>query len=157
MKEQIKPTQEEKEQYFAAHWLQRVLVINAGYNNLYHINHQWISVLQDESHLELTSLADITDEDAIEVAKIYKSNVRGYGLLGAAGVVKEEFLRAGKEFCKRLDGNFWNDFANILNMLAAFDFLRSKGYALPWRRYTVEHLISLGWLKLRQKGDNNNG
>lgn len=31
------------------------------------------------------------------------------------------------------------------------DYLRSKGYAVPWRDLSVDDLVSYGWAKLRQK------
>jgi len=110
-----------------------------------------------KTYLLLKPLSSITDEDAIEVSNVYKSNVRGYSTIGAAGVPREEFVRAGLEFCKRLDGNYWNNFANIYNMLAAFDLLRSKGYALPFMGLSVDEMVQAGWIKLSEKGDKGNG
>lgn len=104
--------------------------------------------LQDKDYLLLKPLSKITNEEAIEVAKIYQSNIRGLSLLGIAGVSKQEILRAGLEFCKRIDGNYWNNFANVFQMLSAFDYLRSKGYALPFMGYSVEDLVSFGWVQL---------
>lgn len=34
--------------------------------------------------------------------------------------------------------------------LQDFDFLRSKGYALPWMDLSVEDLVNYGWVKLKQ-------
>ena len=30
-----------------------------------------------------------------------------------------------------------------------YDFLRSKGYAIPWMGISVEHMVFSGWLKLK--------
>lgn len=35
-------------------------------------------------------------------------------------------------------------------VLEAYQYLQSKGYALPFMGYTVEELIEAGWIKLIQ-------
>lgn len=37
--------------------------------------------------------------------------------------------------------------------IAIVDFLRSKGYALPWNGISVEEQIEFGWIKLKQYND----
>lgn len=32
--------------------------------------------------------------------------------------------------------------------LHAVDYLRSKGYAIPFMEYSVEELVNLGWMRL---------
>lgn len=134
-KNTIKPTQDEKEQYFAAHWGQDVIkdVNNSGELCTYPVERSNMYRFE-ESHLELTSLADITDEDAIEVAKMT------YG--------------------KNLNTADWgrytleNDIPKGAYKMSidVTDFLRSKGYAIPFRNYSVQDLQDFGWLKLIQKG-----
>lgn len=38
--------------------------------------------------------------------------------------------------------------AKYLFSLEIYDYLRSKGYAVPWNGITVEELVELGWIKL---------
>ena len=89
--------------------------------------------------LSLTSLADITDEDAIEVAYI----------LGRDQLP----LHHGKLFIKRLLGErFGNASDNCYlsyTTIWCADYLRSKGYALPYRGYSVQELIEAGLIVLK--------
>jgi hypothetical protein len=34
------------------------------------------------------------------------------------------------------------------------DYLRSKGYALPWMDLSVEDLVEYGWIKLKENYEN---
>lgn len=74
----------------------------------------------------LTPLSAITDKDAIEVAKIY------WG--------KTDFTSI--DHTKRV-------LDSLIQKTDVVDYLRSKGYALPWKKYSVEQLIEMGWLKLK--------
>lgn len=43
-------------------------------------------------------------------------------------------------------------FNDIVNLpYTDIDFVRSKGYALPYNGITVNEMIQAGWIKLRQK------
>ena len=95
--------------------------------------------------IELTPLSNISDDDAIEVAKIANW-----------GPLHSDRVKAGKSIVNGkfgIDSNAVNpddeDYDTILNYIPVFDFLRSKGYALPFRGVDVETLISWGWVKLK--------
>jgi len=87
----------------------------------------------EDWYLELKSLSAITDEDAIEM-----------------GVINN--WRRGVDFSI--------DVANYRNMAKFFDkgelgmnyetvdYLRSKGYALPFMGLSVEEMVQAGWIKL---------
>lgn len=82
-------------------------------------------------YLSLKPLSSISDEDAIEVAKMYWGN--NYS----------EFpLKTDKIAHSRL----------ILPTMATrtdiADYLRSKSYALPFMGLSVETLVEYGWVKL---------
>lgn len=99
-----------------------------------------------ECYLELTPLSDITDEDAIEVANIMD--------VDPVLLTKDEFhLRFGKEGdCIGIwfDGEILIDGEQCpLFILQVYDFLRSRGYLLPFRNYTTAQLIEMGWVKLK--------
>lgn len=95
-------------------------------------------------YLELTSLSDITDKDAIEVAKIVRSKkeeqIVSEGKAAVQGVIGERifnssfFIRPTPE-----------------NTIGIVDYLRSRGYALPWMGVSVEEQIKRGWIKLKTK------
>lgn len=133
-------TLENKAKFFAQYWGQNILryhnagvhtivdenVLNPKKNN---IKHSW---------LELTPLSAISDEDAIEVAL----------LCGGANSVSH-----GKEILKAVFGNHFNNRYSS-NPPAGYytdiiDFVRSKGYAVPYLNLTVNQMIEYGWVKLK--------
>ncbi len=87
----------------------------------------------------LKSLKDITDEDAVEVAKIC------------------EFTNQNSFTCKVFVENyFYNQYtidrpySFTHNVSQSIDLLRSKGYALPWMGLSIEQLIEYGWVKIQE-------
>ena len=70
--------------------------------------------------LVLTALEDITDEDAIEVAKMNKYT---HGVNDAA------FVRVGKDILKRI---FIDKQSNMCLPYESADYLRSKSYMIPF-------------------------
>ncbi len=83
-----------------------------------------VSLIREIQYIELKPLSKITDEDAI-------SMFRG---------VERNYTDAKQ---------FLDDYKAIgfLEQSEA-DYLRSKGYALPFMEYSVEDLISFGWVRL---------
>ena len=129
---------ENKAKFFALYWGQNVLPVSfwGSANDIsYHIFRPQNEYDFNNSWLNLKPLSSISDEDAIEVSKI-----RG---------VRNNLSFFGKEFI----GNLFNDlYISELVSTAerdnTIDFLRSKGYALPWMGLSVEKLIEAGWIKL---------
>lgn len=90
-------------------------------------------------YLKLKPMSQISDEDALKAVD----------LLGKSNNSSEESRIF--QFKKLFESpNFWVNQTNIplVKMLKVFDFLRSKGYALPFMDYSVEQLIEMGWVKL---------
>jgi len=91
--------------------------------------------------VELTPLLAVTDEDAIEVAKFI-----GFD----KGINQKAYIKVGNHVCKNiLDGRM-----HMMNPIHAFnmlDYLRSKGYALPWMNVSVDQQIEYGWIKLKNE------
>lgn len=79
----------------------------------------------DDEYLLLTPLSDITEEDA-----------------------KEVNIDSAKAFHEYYDN--CRDLSEMLDV-GSIDYLRSKGCALPYLNYSVEDLIKLGWIKLKEK------
>lgn len=78
--------------------------------------------------IELIPLSDISDEDALEF-----SDIRKIGLPS---------IKLGKRMIEMfVNGDDIN--------LEEVDYLRSKGYALPWMNLSVDALVKIGWVKLR--------
>lgn len=87
--------------------------------------------------LELTPVISVSDEDAVEVSRIM-------GLY-------DQYAIIGRIFCTREFDNS-NDMKETMlyNMhCEAVEYMRSKGYAMPWRGVTVKKQIEYGWIKLK--------
>jgi hypothetical protein len=128
----------EKERYFAAHWGQPVLIwFNAGVSRCVEtVNRESIRLTSVTSYLELTSLSDITDEDAIEVANIL-------------GIRKDVSNKLRIEWA--INSLNENRTLKAIQGAMAYDYLRSKSYALPFNGKSVEELIELGWLRVTKE------
>lgn len=148
MKEQIKPelNNESKARFFAQHAGQKVF-FTSHLQDKPHINNWGSKLINKSDFLLLTNLSDITDEEAIKVAKLMypKDNHND-----------KDCLIWGKEIVVEiLQGQTDKDVVWFAGILPVIDYLRSKGYALPWMGLSVEDLVNAGWVKL--KGVNNNG
>lgn len=130
-------TLENKAKFFAQYWGQKVV----SWSNIIEIklkSNILINELEESDALELTPLSDITDEDAIKVAKI-ENNYENALIRGK--VIIQTFLEYSD--CS-------HSMKNSDQLLELIDFLRSKSYALPWMGLTVEKLIEYGWVKLKK-------
>lgn len=135
---QMENTLENKANFFAQYIIAEPQVWtsnSAGYLNVdtYHLN---VRFGFEKRYLILTPLSQITDEHALEVAKMLrypkvKSNLH---LL---------------EMVKRDLHSYFN-FTNRNVPLKVSDYLRSKRYALPWMGLSVDKLISFGWIMLKE-------
>ena len=120
-----------KSRFFAQYWGQKVMKKNIeGLENFYSEPDGFIHSMTKDSHLflELKPLSKITDEDAEHIMQL-EAFIDGF--------LSDDFL----EFLIDLKKGHCNKFEVV-------DFLRSKGYALPFMEYSVEDLISFGWVQL---------
>lgn len=92
----------------------------------------WIGHLIINGYLELKPLEDITDED--------------FNLITNDGIMNPDPSIGDPVFTFEVGGLRLSD-------LTTTDFLRSKGYALPWMGLSVEKLVEYGWVKLKEKKD----
>jgi hypothetical protein len=127
-----------KSKIFAPYYKQKVLIHTKaksleGYPFVLH------SLLEkdiDNYSLWLTSLENITDKDAIEVA-ILLGYDREY----------HDKINLGKKFLNEI---FLNNSSYLYSsILLCFQYLQSKGYALPYMSYSVENLVKLRVYKLK--------
>ena len=104
--------------FIALYWGQEVLV-NSSTGETLHVDQS--KVLEHKSwSLLLKSLENISNEDA---------NHCGFGSIKTAQL-------------RLLSGDF------IPNLyLDSSDYLRSKGYLLPFRQYSTEEILSMGWAR----------
>jgi hypothetical protein len=119
-------TNELKAKFFALYWEQEVLYYGASMQVVCEISFPKYFEITDY-HLTLKPLSSITDEDAIEVAKI--SNI------------PNEWAFYKKAY---QSGYYCTDMIT----LDVADYLRSKGYILPFMNISVEEMIEAGWVKL---------
>ncbi|MDE5507752.1 hypothetical protein KRE40_03685 [Elizabethkingia meningoseptica] len=87
----------------------------------------------NHSYLELKSLEDITDDDALHIAKSMYTAIPDY-----------QTISNGKCMVSCHENQIG------LELLQS-DYLRSKCYALPWMGLSIEKLVEYGWVKLRNK------
>lgn len=161
MKSEITP--ENKAKFFAQYWGQDVLS-----SDMYGDNGTIYSLTMKEDScndkwLLLKPLSSISDEDAIEVAKIACPELFHTRKSGHY-IERREFENGWitvkhdinyKSVDIDIDGYIlvYNEsddggYDRNPNMVHAIDYLRSKGYALPWMGLTVEEMIEAGWVKL---------
>ena len=109
--------------FFAQYWGQQVQRYEN--NNYKKVVNGFIETnLQDKDYLLLKPISKITDEDAISM---YRGLERNYE---SANQFLEDYKSIG--FLEQSE----------------VDFLRSKGYAVPFMNYSVEDLVKMGWVQL---------
>lgn len=85
-------------------------------------------------------LSQITDEDAIEVSLIHGGDKKSY--------TNDELIKGGKIILKSsFTPNGFSD-SPMSFIIETIDYLRSKGYALPYMGLTVEQMVKAGWMQL---------
>ena len=129
-----------REKLFAQYWGQKVLTFNDEYESTdaYLVD----GSIDEDVKLLLTPLKLISDEDAIEVTEMC-----GVGQLSNT---KKDLTRIGREIVlfPYLEGKSIRTVRQDI-WLQVSDFLRSKGYALPYLGVSVEQQIDYGWIKLK--------
>jgi hypothetical protein len=130
------------------------------------------------SHRKLiqTPLQKITDEHAIEVAKLYhpgndrcevlRKDNKGYfkidvdssSSLESSLVIELNFYKAyGTSYSSNIHGGDYNSLINELAHISVYQYLQSKGYAIPYycpianRIVTVKEQVSEGWIVLKEE------
>ena len=135
----LENTLENKAKFFAQYWGQYVLYFTSDF--LRKIDNLTLDSIENDDYLELKHISQISDEDAIEVSKIF-------GLGHLSGAIKELILSIFRTSIN--DSGTTSSTNGIKNWLHVFDYLRSKGYALPYMDLSVEDLVEYGWIKLKE-------
>ena len=125
---------ENKENFFMIYWKQDVAIKNKSIGPVFkfEVNESTITDI-DNYLLKLKSISEISDEDAIEVAKIY-GWIKILSDNGNANAMRI-YLTKSDNAAILATNKDWE----------ILDFLRSKGYLLPWMGISTEELISRGW------------
>lgn len=160
-------TTKNKEKLFAQYWGQKYEYRNEfgrffGHVGDFHFSRNVLDI-NKSCTLNLKSLSSITDEDAIVVSRF-----------AMKGKIVNKILRRSNRIAIHMVDNIntnqkymiliWFKSSNVFvyellsgeqNIVACwdqcfiFDFLRSKGYALPWMGVSVQQQIEYGWIKLQ--------
>lgn len=160
-------TLENKAKFFAQYWGQKVFkytregsLLTEEIGNVLFIPK---SKAMNFSCLELKPLSQISDEDAIEVAKLVSPMLfEGRGKNGGHYIDKSEIgwysvKHNGKTLMVDIDLDGYvfeydevEEYKRPSRSLIGTDYLRSKCYALPWMDLSVEDLVEYGWVKLKE-------
>ena len=108
--------------FFAQYWGTKTMYV--GGVGLVEVGKGGWNLKHPDFFLQLKPLSKITDEDAISM---YRGLERNYE---SANQFLEDYKSIG--FLEQSE----------------VDFLRSKGYAVPYMEYSVDELVKIGWVRL---------
>lgn len=148
---------ENKAKFFAQYWEQKVF--KSSINQKAPHKNTFGKSIRHNDFLELKPLSSISDEDAIEVAQLITRFK--WDLDFGTKVIKEEnqvivYYDAVKNgykhktsiyddfFSRSYSGEPVHELSGVV-----YDYLRSKGYALPYMGLSVEEQVNRGWVKLK--------
>lgn len=97
----------------------------------YSILDDYFTTYFDTAYIELTPLEHISDDDLNHLSEVLEV------------IYPENFVNSIVE-----NSSYG---ANPTNCIGAIDYLRSKGYALPYMDYSVSDLVKNGIIKLKTK------
>lgn len=151
----IENTLENKAKFFALYLNRKKCIIRQGYINRDNIEPNGVD---EYDSLELKHLSSITDEDAIEVAKIrfhyekydeFEVSVKDVPFYKSVHVCTEKFHDTlyMPHDANDLESNVCDMHGSITHIV---DYLRSRGYLLPWMGLKPDEIIDYGWVKLKK-------
>jgi hypothetical protein len=151
---------ENKAKVFALYWGQEVM--KGVWKNAQHppLKITFDTIGQCHNYrLELKPLSLISDEDKkVLVNILFTETINTH--IGLSKTCNPDFgfsfwVLGLKEYCfywdfdviclEKGNGNYLPD---SIKFIYASDYLRSKGYALPWMGLSVEDMVEAGWIKL---------
>lgn len=146
---------ENKAKLFAQYWGQEIIYSEDYYPNKYPVNSSSLAIILEDNNstsLCLKDISSITDTDAIQSISIREGwelfKVLSAKDVGCCGLKIRKPYNEG-EYHYNEDGYQYSiDWLNI-SQANTVDFLRSKGYALPWMGLSVEEMVEAGWIKLQ--------
>ena len=151
----IENTLENKARFFAQYWGQKIICFPHNKNTIRYDNPNKLlaGTFERNAYLELKPLSHISDEDLIQliyipegwkIFKIYHTTRDGYS------AVKIRKLYDDNDLKFNVDGYKYDTKTLSVKMANTVDYLRSKGYALPYMDLSVEDLVEYGWVKLKE-------
>lgn len=154
---------ENKTKFFAQYWGQKILLFDGLPSDV----DSWIDGSNSKSFvLNLKPLSSITDEDAIALSKIILeapfSRYRNINVTRNFSVTDFPYIMVSHKNLRhrlQIDCTLVNfnileleeDVSSQIDMkpYACIDYLRSKGYALPWMGLSVDEMVEAGWINLQ--------
>lgn len=127
----MKNTIENKQRFFDAYSGQKIF--RYSWNEELYTNRYLDQEKLHKYTAELKLLSEISDENAIEVGKI----------------INNVFINSDIELRDMGTWNVKNE-EYLVNLQIA-DYLRSKGYLLPFMDLTIEQILEYGWAVLKSK------
>jgi hypothetical protein len=129
-----------KASYFAQYWGQRIFHYdNWGTSCFEYISHEYIWLVKDSPcWIKLRSISSLTDEEAIQVAKIVEPLEKDYHTAYFGKMWANDILK----------------FTSIPKALPVTEYLKSLSVALPCfdpsinQLIPIETLIERGWIKI---------
>lgn len=135
-------TLENKAKFFAQYWGQHLIIMGSF---LRIIDHLTLCNIENDDILQLKPLSKISDEDALWT-------INNHYFKFENPILEISKLKA---LTKEIHISYiFNDATRHLILKPEnlyphnYDYLRSKGYALPYMDLSVEELIEYGWIKL---------
>lgn len=131
----------QKAKFFAQYWGCNVLYV--GGVGFQRVGFGRWNLRHPDFFIELTPLSQISDEDLLKISRMnfLNSDIRNVGANEFSFWYDVRGANKGRWFHK---SDYWGN----LNTQQS-DYLRSKGYALPWLGISVEEQIRRGWVKLK--------
>lgn len=124
-------TLENKTKFFAQYWGQQVLSWSGDTSShRFNIIGKSNLPIRKGDYLELKPLSAISDEECLQISKWLENNESGFD---ARPCNIKTYARVYARKCYYVS-----------------DYLRSKGYAIPFMGISVEQLIEYGFVKLKQ-------
>jgi hypothetical protein len=126
----MKNTIENKQRFFALYVLQEV---HRG-NRSKHLDHLSVMRNQKFGHLELKPLSEISDDDIEDLMDYFNIKMVSFLKEDVILAIKSQFLEAQNRIPYKYA-----------------DYLRSRGYLLPFMDLTIEQILEYGWAVLKSK------
>ncbi|WP_293933161.1 hypothetical protein [Sphingobacterium sp. UBA6645] len=158
-------TLENKAKFFAQYYGQDVLKASSV-QGIHKVGRSFMGKIYHDQYLELKPISSISDGDAIEVCKMAIPYTGRYELLEVRKtsiVFKLPFINSKYQVfplksraihLETYKGGLGvveiDQITPIFNSIAIIDYLRSRGYAVPWMGLSVEKLIEYSWIKLNE-------
>lgn len=150
--EKLKNINENKVRFFALYWGQKVSY-SLSNEMVFQVSSLTLNYHED-TYLLLTNLKDITDRDAVDVAKTL-DNGSLYNIRRTSDCIYltqwpyEIIIYFNGSAIYYLDKSTEAEFNNSHGILEAYDFLRSRSYLLPYQNLTTVDLVEYGWAKTK--------